>query len=94
MPNLLIFSDLLITQTHLSFYLAQTVHTPIFTSYVGIKLRKFLALSYMEIVATYGPLGYKAFSCPNQLSMKFKLPIKTKCRKINTFLAFKLSDVV
>ena len=37
----------------------------------------------------------KLFSCSTQLSMKFQLLTKTKMlRKINTFLAFKLSDVL
>ena len=32
--------------------------------------------------------------CSTQLSMKFITLIKLKCRKINTFFAFKLTDII
>ena len=41
-----------------------------------------------------GPEVIKLFSCSTQLSMKFKLLIKTKYLELKQFLALSLSDVV
>ena len=41
-----------------------------------------------------GPEVIKLFSCSTQLSMKFQLlPKKFKCGTINSYIAFKLSEV-
>ena len=40
------------------------------------------------------PWGYKFVSCSTELSMKFQLLLKSKILQTNTFLAFKLLDVV
>ena len=45
------------------------------------------------VYATSGPEVKKLFSCPTQLSMNFKLRIKTKVLMKENF-AFKFSDIV
>ena len=50
---------------------------------------------YDKTSKTTRPQGYKVCSCSTQLSMKFKLLIKTKMmKKKNIFFAFKFSTVV